>query len=349
MLFRSVAGLLVAGAALRQIARHLGCAPSTVQRLSVRLGRHATLFQRRAYHEIKRIEEPVVFDHFESFVRSQVERLGVGTPVGQGSWYVFPLSAARYRGSTRRSRRKRALQRAIEPTSPGAVVRSAEKTLEMLLRKVDGELDLVSDDHPAYRSAAGRCGGRIRHRVYANPDRSPGREVRRARSRNREVFAGDLLHKLMRHCQAHHRRETIAFSRRLNALLERAFLLVVWRNFVKGRSERRTREATPAMQVGLTDERWSWSRVLAQRLFPSRIELPERHEGHLEFRGPSATSGYYRNPEATKQLFDGGWLRTGDRAYFADGNLFLTGREKDIIIRGGRNVSPYEQIGRAHV
>jgi acyl carrier protein len=72
------------------------------------------------------------------------------------------------------------------------------------------------------------------------------------------------------------------------------------------------------------------------------IELPERHEGHLEFRGPSATSGYYRNPEATKELFDGEWLRSGDRAYFADGNLFLTGREKDIIIRGGRNVSPYE-------
>jgi len=72
------------------------------------------------------------------------------------------------------------------------------------------------------------------------------------------------------------------------------------------------------------------------------IELPERHEGHLEFRGPSATSGYYRNPEATRELFDGEWLRTGDRAYFADGNLYLTGREKDIIIRGGRNVSPYE-------
>jgi acyl carrier protein len=72
------------------------------------------------------------------------------------------------------------------------------------------------------------------------------------------------------------------------------------------------------------------------------IELPERHEGQLEFRGPSATSGYYRNPEATRELFDGAWLRSGDRAYFADGNLFLTGREKDIIIRGGRNVSPYE-------
>ena len=73
------------------------------------------------------------------------------------------------------------------------------------------------------------------------------------------------------------------------------------------------------------------------------MEQPDRQEGHLQFRGPSSTSGYYRNPEATKTLFGSGdWLNTGDRAYLSQGTLFLTGREKDIIIRGGRNISPYE-------
>jgi acyl carrier protein len=73
------------------------------------------------------------------------------------------------------------------------------------------------------------------------------------------------------------------------------------------------------------------------------FELPDRQEGHLQFRGPSSTSGYYRNPEATKTLFGSDdWLNTGDRAYLSEGTLFLTGREKDIIIRGGRNISPYE-------
>ncbi|MFN2646602.1 MAG: AMP-binding protein, partial [Burkholderiales bacterium] len=72
------------------------------------------------------------------------------------------------------------------------------------------------------------------------------------------------------------------------------------------------------------------------------LELPDRSEGRLQFRGPSATSGYYRNPQATKALFDGDWLNTGDRAYLSEGRLFITGREKDIIIRGGRNISPYE-------
>jgi acyl carrier protein len=72
------------------------------------------------------------------------------------------------------------------------------------------------------------------------------------------------------------------------------------------------------------------------------FELPDGHEGLLQFRGPSATSGYYRNPSATKALFDGEWLNTGDRAYLREGTLYITGREKDIIIRGGRNLSPYE-------
>jgi acyl carrier protein len=72
------------------------------------------------------------------------------------------------------------------------------------------------------------------------------------------------------------------------------------------------------------------------------LELPDRQEGLLQFRGPSSTSGYYRNPEATKSLFAGEWVNTGDRAYLSEGTLFLTGREKDIIIRGGRNISPYE-------
>jgi 1-acyl-sn-glycerol-3-phosphate acyltransferase len=71
-------------------------------------------------------------------------------------------------------------------------------------------------------------------------------------------------------------------------------------------------------------------------------ELPERQEGRLEFQGPSATSGYLRNPEATRRLFDGAWLDSGDLAYVAEGDVYLTGRIKDVIIRGGRNIYPHE-------
>ena len=75
---------------------------------------------------------------------------------------------------------------------------------------------------------------------------------------------------------------------------------------------------------------------------PHGRELPDRHEGRIELRGPSATSGYFRNAEATRTLFDGEWLDTGDVGYIAEGEVYLTSRAKDLIIRGGHNVHPYD-------
>lgn len=71
-------------------------------------------------------------------------------------------------------------------------------------------------------------------------------------------------------------------------------------------------------------------------------ELGERCEGRLEFRGPSATSGYFHNAGKTQELFHGAWLDSGDQAYMAGGEVYLTGRIKDIIIRAGRHIYPQE-------
>jgi acyl carrier protein len=80
-------------------------------------------------------------------------------------------------------------------------------------------------------------------------------------------------------------------------------------------------------------------------------DAPERTEGFLWFRGPSATKGYYGNPKATAELLPGGaaaadggspWVDSGDRAYRANGEIYVTGRVKDIIIKGGRNLYPHE-------
>ena len=78
------------------------------------------------------------------------------------------------------------------------------------------------------------------------------------------------------------------------------------------------------------------------RIVDAAGEVPERREGRLQFRGPSATSGYFENPGKTRELFDGDWLDSGDLAYAADGELFITGRSKDIVIRAGRNIYPEE-------
>jgi hypothetical protein len=139
-------------------------------------------------------------------------------------------------------------------------------------------LRVSADDKPDYVRAARHPGlaERIHLVVFPNPERGPKGAARSeaARRRDEAMFPNDLLHALMRHSLAHHHRETIAFPRRINAALERVFLMMAWRNFVKGVSERRPDPTTPAMRKGLTERPWSWARLLARRLFPARLPVP---------------------------------------------------------------------------
>jgi hypothetical protein len=281
-LLRPVAAGLVAGSALRQIARSLDCAPNTVARISARLGRHAMLLQALTLRHLHgRLQEPVVFDHFETFEFTQDYPFGVGTPVGENSWFVYGLDPAPHERAGRRTpaQMKRLLSRP-KRAMRGRRAGSTHRVLDLLLplRPPGGILSLLCDAHTNYPRALAQHPERrwIRMRRYANPERGPrgSPRSREAIERDRAMFPVDLLHKILRHTLAHHRRETIAFARRINAGMERLFVTAVWRNFVKKRTERKVCASTPAMFLGITDARWNWKRVLSRRLFYDRIKLP---------------------------------------------------------------------------
>ncbi|HJN45856.1 MAG: AMP-binding protein [Vicinamibacterales bacterium] len=79
---------------------------------------------------------------------------------------------------------------------------------------------------------------------------------------------------------------------------------------------------------------------------PTGASVAERIEGRVQFRGPSMMAGYYRNEAATRAITtDDGWIDSGDLGYLADAELFLTGRRKDVVIKGGRNIYPHEAEG----
>ena len=279
-LLQPVAAGLQAGSAHRQLARTLGCAPSTVTRLSARLGRHALLLMSWALARLEgRLTEPVVLDHFETFELSQDLPFGVATAVGARSWFIYALDPAPHRRTGKRSpyqeaRRRRRLPRPRR----GGYTGSTRRVLERLvpLRAPGRRLHLIGDGHPAYDRVVAQAGAgrRLVLERHPNPRRRPKGVPRsaRARARDRALFPVDLLHGLLRHSLAAHRRETLAFGRRLNALMERLFLAAVWRNFIKGRSERGDR-TTPAMRVGLADRPWTWRQALARRLFPGQVGL----------------------------------------------------------------------------
>jgi oxalate---CoA ligase len=72
------------------------------------------------------------------------------------------------------------------------------------------------------------------------------------------------------------------------------------------------------------------------------VFLPDGTAGEVVIRGPGVMAGYVANPTATAEAFFGDWFRTGDRGVFRDGYLFLQGRLKEMIIRGGENIAPAE-------
>lgn len=81
---------------------------------------------------------------------------------------------------------------------------------------------------------------------------------------------------------------------------------------------------------------------------PEGEPLAERSVGFIETRGPSVAAGYLHDDgriapfTQNDSASESGWLRTGDLGYLADGDLFVTGRRSEVILKGGRNLFPYD-------
>lgn len=119
-----------------------------------------------------------------------------------------------------------------------------------------------------------------------------------------------------------------------------------WRAFVARRFDRAALAAGRAVPAEDGLELASVGRPLAG----FEVEIADRHDaplpagqvGRVLVRGPSLMTGYLGRPEATARALRRGWLDTGDRGFLADGELYLAGREKDLIIVNGRNHAPDE-------
>jgi hypothetical protein len=139
---------------------------------------------------------------------------------------------------------------------------ATRKRVEELLRRIlppGSRTVLRSDEHRAYPQAIRRLHDRIfRHETTSS---------RASRTTLNPLFPVNLADLLLRHSSANHKRETIAFSKRRQGALYRVAIWVVWRNYIKDRSENR-RDGPPAKALGLIREALDVSGVLGRRLFP---------------------------------------------------------------------------------
>lgn len=72
------------------------------------------------------------------------------------------------------------------------------------------------------------------------------------------------------------------------------------------------------------------------------LPLPDREVGAVQVRGPGIMNGYFQDPDATAEAFDGDWFITGDLGFVHERELYVTGRQKDVLIVNGVNIMPHE-------
>src|SRR4029079_2805709 len=176
-LLAPIAACLVNGAAHRQIARIVGCAPSTVTRQSARIGRHGLLLLVLALEHLDQDDEDVVFDHAESFEGSQHDPFAIATLTGSRSWFWYGVDGSRHARTGRRSTFQEA-RRVLRPPRDalGGYLESAKRLLETRVRFAAQTLTfrVICDDKHDYRSAVHSSGllrNKVRLVVHPNPVR----------------------------------------------------------------------------------------------------------------------------------------------------------------------------------
>lgn len=268
-LLEPVAHQLTQCAAFRQIARQYAASPQTIAALGARLGRHCLLF-----HELHRptgpLAEPLALDSFQSFEFSQYHPTLFHVAVGQDSHFFYGFTDSELRRSGRMTARQKRRRAALEAAWGRPDPRSIQLEVTQLLRLLAPQpqaLVLHTDEHADYpRALRALPHLAVTHRTISS---------RAARTSRNPLFAVNLLDLLIRHSSANHKRETIAFSKRRQGAAARLWVFLAWRNYAKWFSER-AHDGTPAMRAGASERRWSLRRILARRLFPTRVALPAR-------------------------------------------------------------------------
>lgn len=263
-----IAMLSANGMANRQIARCLGCAPATVDAQLSRVGRHSLLFLSQLRPPTTTCRD-IVFDGLSTFEYSQYFPFEILTGVDRNTSYILAFSDAPLRRSGRmteqQKRRREKLEASLGRPDPGAVQEAASEVLREAARNAMRAI-FRTDKHMAYPRALRTVSCPFEHRQTSS---------RKRRDQYNELFEINSLDRLLRHSQANHRRETIAFARRRQRSMERFAVFVVWRNWIKHRWEK-GRCGTPAMELGLTAHEWTFRRVLNRRLFPGHVDLPRQ-------------------------------------------------------------------------
>ena len=259
---------VVGGMANRQIARDLGAAPTTVDRQISRLGRHCLLFHR---HMLQGHPAPaeIAIDGFETFELSQYYPTHFHLAIEPETSFFNHFTDSELRRKGRMTEYQKKRRRQLETMHGRPDTQAVRKDVAELLRtSLSGrrEATVRSDLHKAYPRAMLALPSKITHLTVSSQE---------PRDRNNLLWEINRTDRMIRHSQAGHARETLAWPKRRQRAAERLAIFQVWWNYIRRRWEQRCR-SSPGMLRGITDRLLTTTDVLGERLFRTRHELPCR-------------------------------------------------------------------------
>ncbi|MFH1843381.1 MAG: hypothetical protein ABIF77_09235 [bacterium] len=259
---------VVGGMCNSQIATDLGVAPATIDRQIYRLGRHCQLFHLEKMKARPKLPE-VVIDSFVTFEQSQYHPYHIHLAVDKDSAFIPYFTDSEVRRSGRMTAEQKLKREIIEKTRGRPDRQAVRKDVAELLRVITAhasEMIIHSDEHKVYPLAMRDVPCRIHHIVTNSKEH---------RDRWNRLYEMNLLDLLIRHGEAEHKRETIAYSKRRNCGVWRLMIFLVWKNYMRLKRVRRC-DQTPAMLIGVCQRRLTVLEILGRRLFWAQVGLEGR-------------------------------------------------------------------------
>jgi transposase-like protein len=264
----------VGGMANRQIARDLDVSPTTVDRQLSRLGRHCLLFHRKQLETAPPPRE-IAIDGFESFEISQYFPFHFHVAVEPDTSFFLHFTDSELRRKGRmtehQKRRRRQLEERYGRPSPRAVLNDVTELLATSLDRARN-VRIRSDLHQDYPRAFRRLGCEVEHEVVSS---------KAHRDRNNLLWEINRTDRMIRHSQAGHARETLAWPKRRQRAAERLAIYVVWWNYGRRRWAK-GRHKSPAELRGVSDRMFRVMDVMRDRLFVGRQTLSSRWKQYYD-------------------------------------------------------------------
>ena len=271
----------VNGMTNHSIARRLNIGEPSVRIRLAELKRQAMLKQ-KVLEKNMRLQEPIVYDGFESFSYSQFDPCYVNTSVGKNSLYTYlaTLSPLNRKGRMTEWQKKKNLELRKEfgAYPPNSIrVQTTYSIAKLLKLTRNNQLQLFSDEHKSYQHSVkfDFPGCKILHHTTSSKERRDG---------HNPLFAINHLHLHYRHFLASHRRETIAFNKHEAGLMDSILLKTVSKNFLepqmykRGPKNKVRNKQSPAMAVGITDKILTFDEFFDHKRTIKQVPLDQEEE-----------------------------------------------------------------------